>query len=236
MTIKPKPTKGDVAHKAAKIVLSGIPFAGGPVAELFNAVIIPPLEKRRNEWLESLYEGLKELEEKVEGFKIVNLKDNEMFITTVMHATQVAVRNHQKEKLEALRAAVLNSITPNAPEEDLQLMFLNWVDELIPWHLRILKFFDSPETWVNKSDITIPDWEEASPERVFFHVFPKLKDQRTFFDLLIQELADLKELLLEDKLRSPMKKMAYLRISHTTNLGKQFIQFITSPIEEENGS
>jgi hypothetical protein len=62
----------------------------------------------------------------------------------------VAIRNHHKEKLKALRNAVLNSISPNLPEEDLQLMFLNWVDELTTWHLRILQFFDSPETWLNK--------------------------------------------------------------------------------------
>lgn len=116
MKEKPKPDKKDVAHKAAKIVLSGIPWLGGPVAELFNTVIIPPLEKRRNKWIESIAEGLKELEEKVDDFKIENLKDNEMFITTVMHAKQVAIRNHQKEKLAALRNAVLNAGLPNPPE------------------------------------------------------------------------------------------------------------------------
>jgi len=230
----PKESKGDIVHKIVKGGLAGVPFGGGLVAEFFELVIKPPYTKRLKGWMESVYEDLKKLKDKDESFNIEDLAKNEMFTTTILHATQVAIRNHQKEKLESLKNAVLNSTSPNAPEEDLQLMFLNWVDDLTTWHLRILKFFDSPEIWVNKSNIKIPDWVEASPIRVFFHVYPQLKDQKTFFDLLIQDLADLKELLSEEKLRSPMKKMAYLRVSHTTNLGKQFIRFITSPIESKN--
>jgi len=231
----PKESKGDIIHKLVKGAISGAPLGGGLAAEFFELVIKPPYTKRFKRWMESVAEAFKKLEEEVEGFKIENLANNEMFTTTILHATQVAIRNHQKEKLEALRAAVLNSTSPNAPEEDLQLMFLNWVDEFTTWHLRILKFFDSPETWVNKSNIKIPDWAEASPLHVFFHLYPQLKDQTQIFNLMLQDL-DLKELLDEGKIRSTMKKMAYLRVSHTTNLGKQFIQFITSPIEDEEES
>jgi hypothetical protein len=229
MEEKPKQTKGDIGHALAKGVLSGIPYIGGPAAEIFNLVIAPPITKRRDEWMESIAEGLKALEEKVEGFKIEELSKNDTFVTTVMHASQAAIRNHQKEKLEALRAAVLNAASPNAPDEDLQLMFLNWVDELTPLHLRILIFFNSPETWVQTHKVHIPDWAEASPMHVFNTVFPDLKDQQLFLEVLLNDL-DLKELIDQSKLNNNMQKMAYLRVTHTTYLGKQFIKFITSPI------
>ena len=124
---KPKAGAGDVAHTVVKAGLSAIPFIGGPAAEIFSAIIVPPLSKRRNEWIESIAKGLKTLEEKIDNFNIEALSQNEMFITTVMHASQAAIRNHQKEKLEALRNAVLNAALPNAPEEDIQLMFLNYI-------------------------------------------------------------------------------------------------------------
>ena len=54
--------------------------------------------------------GLQNLEEKVKGLTIDTLQDNDAFITTVMRATQSAIRNHQKEKLEALRNATLHRI------------------------------------------------------------------------------------------------------------------------------
>jgi hypothetical protein len=227
---KPKQGTGDVGLAVARGILSGIPIAGGLASEIFNLVIAPPLTKRRDEWMESIAEGLKELEEKVDGFKIEDLSNNASFITTVMHATQAAVRNHQKEKLDALRNAALNAALPNAPEEDLQMMFLNYIDTLTTLHIRILIFFDDPEMYIRKAKVKISDWEEISPEGIFFYLYPHYRDHPQIFNLFVQDLADFKELLLEDKIHSPMKKMAYLRISHTTNIGKQFIKFITSPI------
>ena len=238
MEEKPKITKGDVGHALAKGIIGGIPIPlGASVAsEIFNLVIAPPLTKRRDEWIESIAEGLKKLEEKVGGFKMENLSQNEQFITTVMQASQAAIRNHQKEKLEALKNAVLNAALPSAPEEYLQLIFLNVADTLTTWHMRILKFFDNPEIYIKEANIKIPDWEEISPIGVFFHLYPRFQDQLPIFNLMIQDLADIRELLSEDKIRERMKKMAYLSISHTTNLGKQFIKFITSPIGEKEKS
>ena len=230
ITKKPERDIKDVPHTIVKAGLGGIPVIGAAAAEIFSIVIEPPLSKRRVEWIEAIAHRLKRLEEKVENFTIEKLASNEMFITTVLHASQISVRNHQKEKLEALCNAISNSALPDPPEESIQLMFLNWIDELTPWHLRILKFFDSPERWIKEFNIIIPDWPVKTPLDVFFHIFPEMKKQEPFFNLLFQDLADLKELLTEDKLRSDMKKMAYLRISHTTSFGKQFIKFITSPI------
>lgn len=217
-------SKGDVAHKAAKIVLSGIPWIGGPVAELFNTVIAPPLAKRRDKWLESIYEGLKKLEEKIKGFKIENLKDNEMFITTVMHATQVAMRNHQKEKLDALKAAVLNATSPNAPEEDLQFIFLNWVDELTPLHIRTLKSFD----YDLRSLIDIDD-----PKGVEYQSIRDLENRGlvSFLKFQQKEIRDdiYDPLMFEENELSKIRK----KLGETTELGSKFIKFITSPIEDE---
>jgi hypothetical protein len=104
----PKGTTADAAHALLKGALSGIPVAGGILAEFFSLVLTP------------------------------QLGDNPAFITTVMHATQVALRTHQQEKLDALRNAVMNAATGNTPEEDLQSLFLTFIEEFTPTHLRIL--------------------------------------------------------------------------------------------------
>lgn len=130
-----KPEIADVAHTAAKALITAIPVIGGAAAEFFSAIVVPPLSRRRDKWIEDIVEGLQTLEKQVDGFKIEELSHNEMFITTVMNASQTAIRNHQEEKLEALRNAVLNAALPNPPDDDLQLMFLNFVDTFTPWHL-----------------------------------------------------------------------------------------------------
>jgi len=231
MKEKPKKSKGDVVHKAAKIVLSGIPWVGGPVAELFNTVIAPPIAKRLDKWLESIYEELKMLEEKVKGFSIESLAENEMFITTVMHATQVAIRNHQKEKLEALRNAILNSALPNPPEEDLQLMFLNFVDLFTTWHFRILMFLNKPIAWAEKQGVRFPHTLKDYLEETLEMAFPELKGKKDFYTLIVNDL-DIRELIsVGGILRKPIAKCYLPTRSFTTDIGKQFIKFITPPIE-----
>lgn len=224
---KPKPGVKDAAHTAGKVVFSLIPGIGGAAAEIFSTVIVPPLTKRRDEWIESIANGLKELEEKDEGFKIEELANNDMFITTVMHASQVAIRNHQEEKLEALKNAVLNAASPNAPEEDIQLMFLHFIDTLTPWHIRILTFFEDPKGWAEKYNVKLPDLEFGSPSHALLHAFPELRSYSDFVDQVVKDLYA-GGLMSIESLKTTMPKQGIFA-SRTTDFGSQFIQFITSP-------
>lgn len=138
----PEKSKGDTAHAIIKAGLSAIPIVGGPAAELFQNVVQPPLEKRRNKWVNQVGEKLKELEAK--GLNLEELQQNEQFISSVMHASQLALRTHQTVKLNALRNALVNIATGQGPEEAIQHMFLDFIDSLSEMHLRILKIFQAP--------------------------------------------------------------------------------------------
>ena len=222
-------SSGDVVHAVVKAGISGIPVIGGPAAEIFSLIIVPPLTKRRDKWIENIAEGLKGLEEKVEGFKIEDLSNNDAFITTVTHATQAAIRNHQQEKLEALRNAVLNAALSSTLEEDLQLMFLEFVDSLTPWHLRVLKFLDNPKGWGQKHGITYPSWSMGGPSAALEHAFADLRGKRQLYDIFVKDLYT-RGLLSTDSLHTMMTGEGMLA-SRTTDIGKQFISFITSPLE-----
>lgn len=130
----PKSSTGDTAHLAAKEILSLVPGA----AALFEYFIKSPLEKRREIWMEMVAEALRELENA--RFDIGKLKSDERFITIVVQATTVAIRNHQQEKLLALRNAVINAATSPDLNEDIQLLFIRYVDELTPSHIQLLTF------------------------------------------------------------------------------------------------
>lgn len=122
----PSNSKGDVLHAITKAGLSAIPIVGGPAVELFQYVVQPPLEKRRFEWMTSIGEKLNELEEN--KFDLEKLKNDENFISVMMNASQMALRTHQEEKLDALRNAILNVAKGEAPDESVQHLFLNFVD------------------------------------------------------------------------------------------------------------
>jgi hypothetical protein len=147
---KPRRSAGDVGHALAKGLVGAVPIAGSTAAELFALIVAPPLEKRRERWLEEVASAVQELREKIKDLTPEKLSQDDRFVTTLLHATQVALRTHQKEKLDALRNAVGNSAVGNTPEEDLRSLFLNFIEEFTPTHLRILKLIQ------NKTSSNLP--------------------------------------------------------------------------------
>jgi len=183
-----KKSVGDAAREVGRAIVSAIPVAGGPLQVLFETVFSAPLEKRKQEWLERLADVVNELERRIDGFTPAKLAENQTFITVALQATQVALRNHQEEKLSALRNAVLNSALPNPPEEDQQLIFLRLVDQLTSWHLRVLALFDNPTRWMERHGVVNPGWGVGGVSTVLQHCFPELRGKREFYDQITRDL------------------------------------------------
>jgi hypothetical protein len=53
----PGKSAGDIAQGLVKAVVSAAPVVGGPAAELIGIVFGPPLEKRRDEWMDVTFAG-----------------------------------------------------------------------------------------------------------------------------------------------------------------------------------
>jgi hypothetical protein len=138
----PEPSGFDYSLALAKIGALAFPFLGTGIS-LFDLVTAPLRNKRFTDWCEQLRLRLNQLSQKVDGLTPQSLATNDAFISAFAQATQAVIRTHQKEKLDALRNAVLNVAVSKAPSEDLQLMFLNLVDTFTPMHLEILASIQS---------------------------------------------------------------------------------------------
>ena len=103
MNNQPKKTSGDTAHTLAKAVLSAVPAIGGPLSVLFESVFTEPIEKRKQEWLARLALSIDLLTKKINDLTTERLSKDQVFISVAFHASQVALRCHQAEKLEALQ-------------------------------------------------------------------------------------------------------------------------------------
>src|SRR5689334_17216098 len=106
-------SKGDVAREVGRAIVSAVPVAGGPLQVLFENIFGSPIEKRKYAWQTKLAEAIAEVQERVKELTPEKLSANEAFVTLAIQATQIAIRNHHKTKLDALRNAVLNSALPN---------------------------------------------------------------------------------------------------------------------------
>lgn len=184
----PQQTGGDVALIVAKVFAKFIPFAGGPASEVFLSLIRPPVEKRGEEWMQSVIDGFRSLSERVDDLEPEKLAENPCFISTLLQASNVAMKSHQKIKLDALRNAVLNSALPNAPEDDLQVLFLSLIDSFATWHLRILKYFENPVAALAERSIKAQAHAGVTPSQMLERAYPELENRREFYYLIASEL------------------------------------------------
>lgn len=221
-------SEGDVAREFGRAFVSLVPVVGGPLQVAFENLFTSPLERRKEAWLVQLAEVLTEVEKRIENLTPEKLASNEAFVTVVMQASQVALRNHQKAKLEALRNAVLNAALPSAPQEDEQLTFLRLIDQLTPLHLRVLAILDNPELWMRRHEIQNPGWSAGAVSTVLERCHPEFSGQREVYDQIVRDLqAD--GLMGQGQFLHAMMTSSGMMESRTTGRGKRFIQFISEP-------
>jgi hypothetical protein len=220
---KRKSTRLDHVHTTGKVATAfagtvvgsmiGVPALGALVSELYSAILKPPLTKRTAEYLIYIEERLVKLEREIDGFRIQNLSAKPIFISVFMQAYQIALRNHQEGKLEVLRNAVINVAKPEFPEDDIYMIFINWIDTFTPWHVRILHFLDETKGAVADQLVEI-----------VCKKFSELSDERAFASQIIKELKD--HGLIKDTGEIVFPDEEVTIPFYTTGLGKKFLKFI----------
>lgn len=202
-----------------KVGVSLVPFFGAPVVELMNMLVTPVLQERRNKWFQELGERVNKLEEDGKVTYDELIKDD-TFIDISIKATEIALKTHQKEKLEALRNALINSTLNNPPIDiSLKQIFLNYIDIFTIWHIKLLKLFNNPKEYE-----TGFQYETTWHKSVIEHAFPELKGKEKFYITICKDLY-LKDLITLDSLTVTMTKQGLFE-RRISQLGFDFLQFI----------
>lgn len=220
----PQATAGDYVHAAAKAVLSLVPMAGGPVAEIFGAILAPPLVRRRDEWFKMLAEALASLKEKVDGFSPESLSSNEAFVSALLQASPAAIKTHQEEKLEALRNALVNIAANRAPDEDIQAVFIGYIDALTPTHIRILKCFENPVRFVTSRGGRV-NFELGPVSSILELAFPEFGSDRGY-EQFVRDLHTRGLISIDERTIHTVMSATGLSERRTSKLGDRFLSFI----------
>lgn len=220
-----KNSKGDYALSAGKAIMGSVPIVGAAATELLSLVISEPISERRDKWMIKLYEELKVLEQVVEGFKIENLKNNEQFVTIVLNATQLAIRNHSEEKLLALKNACINTALEVNTDEDKQLIFLKYVEELIPLDIKLLYHFMNPKERCIEKCVNTSRYYMGSPLNPFYDCNKDINIDR---DLVLMRMDNLisKNLLIDFDYNVSCSSDGML-CQRLSKIGKEFMEYIT---------
>lgn len=216
-------SKGDVAHKVIKTALASVPLAGNVLSELFTTVVTEPSSRRRDNILIKFDSRLRLLEEK--QIDINKLASNESFLSIVLQAYQIAMRTHQEEKIEALANAITNSALIDI-EENLEQMFLTFIDSFTEWHLRILIFLNNPVEVLRNMNATT-DYYMGSVSQVLETAYSALTGRTEFTKQVVRDLYNRGLINTDATGLFTMMSGSGMVASRTTDMGKIFIQFIT---------
>ena len=212
-------------HRVTRATLGAVPIIGSPLLEIFNSILESPLNRRRNETMLRIGETLNDLLDK--GVVTEDeLQQNEVFISTVAEVCNISLRNHQAEKLEALRNAVKNSALPSCPPEDYRQLFLNFVDVCTVTHIKLLKLFENPQKWGAENGIVFPlNWLSGPLSQVVEFAYPELKGKGEIYSSIWSDLYQ-RGLTTTERLSSGMSRDGMMA-RRTTPLGSQLIEFLS---------
>lgn len=221
-----KNTVGDYAHAGTKILISNLVPGGAILSEIFDFFVSTPLDKRKEDWLIQLNEGVKRLEETVEDFKLENLIENELFQTIVLDATHTALKTHQELKRNALCNACMNTAKGINISEDKQLIFIKMIDQLTDIDLKLLLYFENPlKRFEERGEyIDTAGFGMGGIKNGLIKYYPDLNGQDEFVNNRVKNLHN-QGLIGIDGINTVMS-LNGIYAPRLTSLGKEFVSFI----------
>ena len=216
-------------HRIIRSTLSTIPIFGGAVVEAFSALIEPPMSRRRNKWMIQVTEALNNLHE-TNSITLDKLLENEIFFTTLIRASQIAIANHQEEKIKYLKSAVINTaLSPNV-DESLHQYLVNLIDDLTVYHTKVLELFNEPILYAENNNLSIKHMATNtgySRYTILVLAYPELKNDEYFLNQIWNDLTR-KGLLRNDR---PLNKNAQgksILFGCSTPLGEKYLYLISN--------
>jgi hypothetical protein len=205
-----KSTSADKNYSAIKALIGLAPGIGGGVAEFYSTYISSPSQKRLCNFLEKLIDEFQRLESLVSSFSIDSLQENPSFKTILVQALEIVKRNHQVEKLEVLRNLILNSVLQDSIEDDIKLLFLDWINELKVSHLHLLYVLYEPNKYIEKEIVL--NKLESNKELYCYFMKQLLARELVSFDAFCKQADAIVE--EENNYRFPLPApLPYTRIS-----------------------
>lgn len=209
----PKSTSADSLLGLVKASIDVAP-GGSLLSFALQQFLQAPLDKRMQAFFEQVAQKLNDHSKQIE-----DLASNDRFISTLLQAANIALRNHNEEKLESLRNAVVNSINPPSYDESLHTVFLNLIDRFTAWHLKVLVSIRESSS----DNGSLSHLRSLPLQWRLLEIYPSFHEQREFLALI---LVDLEAAFLIEDTSKQRKEFLNPESYRVTGIGFQFISFI----------
>lgn len=214
-------------------------FPGGQLfVKTFERIFKDPYKKRKLEWFDSIKQKLEKIELGISENKnnidtIIEKRqlDKEELLSTILQTTDIALKNHNEVKLEALRNIFVNSFIIDL-DTNKKTTFISLIDEFNEYHIKMLHFLSQDDPWAKYRNYNTRTRHVLL--EIFELEFPVYKTNHYFLRKIITDLVK-NELInhnlqfydtipWERKLSDPIKESDTALL---TKFGQEFISYIT---------
>jgi len=210
------PAKSNIEQKGQQLskgALGIIPFVGGLAGETLDLIWKTGYEKRLDQWRKSISESLSR---KLDEENLSILFDTDEFQSLLAESTIIALRNHQEEKLIAVKNLLINS-TVSTIEYDFKKLFLNYIDQFTAFHLRTIGHIYENLKPDNKNFLSQNDHIQKILDEIFYGD-EELRGQ------VFEELMAVKGLITKKK--GPYAEFNTTTYYALTALGQKFMNLV----------
>lgn len=231
MPHEPSTGTRDVLEAAIVGTAGAVPVVGSFLSAAIERVLNQQADNRGRVWLAEVVDVLNALAEKVDGLDPENLLAQPEFYDSVLRASRIASASSSQEKHRSLQNALFNTASAAANiDDDTRSVFLRYVEELTPSHIRILRFFKDPTALLGQEAAQrIRNAMTGSVTAVLREALPEL-GRAGFTQLLAEDLTG-RSLLGVIPFNSMMTGDGPLQ-PRITGFGEQFLEFLSGPFGE----
>lgn len=220
---KPLVADRPVSHSLA---IPAAAQARGPIFDFLDGAFQGLINRRQQKWNQRVAETIADIRSRTGETGAGEILASEHFLTVVTEATLIACRNHDEEKIKALRAAILHTALSDAPDEPIQMMFLRLIDYLTPLHLVTVAFLNDPVEWMKQHDMPDPRWPVGTSSALIQYCVVPVQGKPGIVEMIVRDLQGAGLVEQGHFLRMPMSGAGILQ-SHTTDCGRLFVRYIS---------
>jgi hypothetical protein len=223
----PEPEDADHAATVARIGVSLVPYFNVAISELLLPLLGPPVERRRNEWVQDLAAVVEATHKTVE-----ELSSDEVFVSSVIRTSRMAITTHREEKRKLLRSALIKIGQGTAPNEDIVEGYFQIIEELTPSHFTVLHFLWTGVERVTKANQgTIP--YGTTYGSAIENYAPEIVIDYGFINQICEDLVS-KRLIKGGSLEDSFMNVSFPQPC-MTNRGISFLCFVLNPDQLPEG-
>ena len=135
-----KLSPGDILIEATHLGIQSIPLLGPGASAMLKLAIQTPIQKRSEEFIALVHDDLRAVEDKLSCIPD-ELYQAGAYSSALISTTHIALLTREPEKIDALRAAMLNIALTGSDDEAFNQMRIAALRDMTSIHIKTLDFF-----------------------------------------------------------------------------------------------